>query len=343
MVPAEAELVLEGRIDARRTIEEGLVSEYHGMYENYGSGYLATFGALTRRERRDHSRSSSRDITASIMYLAALPIAAGLLEAVPAVAPMCATSPSPRPGAGRTDIVVQLGSPRAGQAREVIFALFGAASIVKRVTVVDDDVDPWDPSRSIGREPIACVSSAISILAPIRRAVRSEPMEPDGTGHQSGLRRHREAGRPGRGATSARCPCRRAGGGEAVARGAAARRSPPVAEVKPRIVVAISGASGAIYGITALKLLRELGAFETHLVISPAGARTILRGDRFHAGRGRGTGRRAAMPSAISRRRSRAAPSRSTACWWRLARRAPWAASRCRSATISSCVPPTCA
>jgi 4-hydroxy-3-polyprenylbenzoate decarboxylase len=44
---------------------------------------------------------------------------------------------------------------------------------------------------------------------------------------------------------------------------------------KPRVIVAISGASGAIYGIKALQLLRELGAFETHLVISPAGARTI--------------------------------------------------------------------
>jgi len=44
---------------------------------------------------------------------------------------------------------------------------------------------------------------------------------------------------------------------------------------KPRIVVAISGASGALYGIEALRLLREAGGFETHLCISPAGARTI--------------------------------------------------------------------
>ncbi|MGD0490761.1 MAG: UbiX family flavin prenyltransferase [Steroidobacteraceae bacterium] len=49
-----------------------------------------------------------------------------------------------------------------------------------------------------------------------------------------------------------------------------------MAEVKrPRIIVGISGASGAVYGIEALKLLRELGSVETHLVISPAGARTI--------------------------------------------------------------------
>jgi len=44
---------------------------------------------------------------------------------------------------------------------------------------------------------------------------------------------------------------------------------------KPRVIVAISGASGAIYGIKALELLRQSGGYETHLVISPAGARTI--------------------------------------------------------------------
>ena len=42
----------------------------------------------------------------------------------------------------------------------------------------------------------------------------------------------------------------------------------------PRIIVAITGASGAIYGIRALELLRAAGA-ETHLVVSPSGVRTI--------------------------------------------------------------------
>ena len=62
-----------------------------------------------------------------------------------------------------------------------------------------------------------------------------------------------------------------------MAYGTASAGPTAVAEMsKPRIIVAISGASGAIYGIKALQLLRELGTVETHLVISPAGARTIL-------------------------------------------------------------------
>ena len=38
-----------------------------------------------------------------------------------------------------------------------------------------------------------------------------------------------------------------------------------------RIIVAISGASGAIYGVRLLQMLRELDGVETHLTVSAAG------------------------------------------------------------------------
>ena len=43
---------------------------------------------------------------------------------------------------------------------------------------------------------------------------------------------------------------------------------------RPRLIVGISGASGIVYGITALKLLRELGV-ETHLVVSKSAIVTL--------------------------------------------------------------------
>jgi 4-hydroxy-3-polyprenylbenzoate decarboxylase len=43
-----------------------------------------------------------------------------------------------------------------------------------------------------------------------------------------------------------------------------------------RLVVAITGATGAIYGIRLLQRLREIPDVETHLIVSAPGARTIV-------------------------------------------------------------------
>ena len=43
-----------------------------------------------------------------------------------------------------------------------------------------------------------------------------------------------------------------------------------------RIIIGISGASGAVYGIRALQALKDVPDIETHLVLSPSAKRTIL-------------------------------------------------------------------
>ncbi len=42
-----------------------------------------------------------------------------------------------------------------------------------------------------------------------------------------------------------------------------------------KLIIAITGASGVIYGIRALEIVRAAGSIETHLVLSPSAARTI--------------------------------------------------------------------
>ena len=42
-----------------------------------------------------------------------------------------------------------------------------------------------------------------------------------------------------------------------------------------RLIVAITGASGVIYGIRALEILRKIKDIESHVILSPSAARTI--------------------------------------------------------------------
>jgi polyprenyl P-hydroxybenzoate/phenylacrylic acid decarboxylase-like protein len=46
---------------------------------------------------------------------------------------------------------------------------------------------------------------------------------------------------------------------------------------KPRLIIAITGASGAVYGVRMLEQLRVSGACETHLVMSASGALTATQ------------------------------------------------------------------
>ncbi len=47
--------------------------------------------------------------------------------------------------------------------------------------------------------------------------------------------------------------------------------STPPYPARPRLIVALTGATGIVYGVRLLQHLRRLGTVETHLLISPAG------------------------------------------------------------------------
>jgi 2,5-furandicarboxylate decarboxylase 1 len=186
VVPADAELVIEGTIHVDAPIHEGLVSEFHGMYEDYGDGFTFRASCITRRSDamfqvvqpgwfREH------------LYLAALPIAAGLKAHIAAVVPSVHDVAVTEGGAGRTSVVVSLRDPKPGQAKRVMFACWSAVSIVKSVTVVDADIDVWDPVQVDWARHSRVRLERDLLLVPGAGADRSEPMEAGGLVTKVGL------------------------------------------------------------------------------------------------------------------------------------------------------------
>ena len=193
MVPADAEIVLEGTIDARQPLEEGFVSEYHGMYEGYGPGFRASFSALTHARDAIY-QAIEPGYHREHIYLGALPIAASLRSAIAAVVPNVRDVAVTEAGAGRTDIVVQLDAPRPGQARRAMFAAFAAVSLVKRVTVVDADIDPWDAVAVEWARVHRMKLERDLLLVPHAGTDRSEAMEEGGLVTKAGFDATAKAG-----------------------------------------------------------------------------------------------------------------------------------------------------
>ncbi|MGV3490062.1 MAG: UbiD family decarboxylase [Devosia sp.] len=178
-VPAEAEIVLEGHIHADDIIIEGLVSEYHGMYEDYGTGVRLSFTALTRRHDA-MLQIVQPGYHQEHLVMAAIPIAAGLRAALKESVRNVTEVAVTLSGSGRTNVVVQIDKPRPGQARRAMMACWGAVSIVKNVTIVDTDVDPWD-EMAVERAKMARMRAERDILiVPNMQTDRSEPQEDGG-------------------------------------------------------------------------------------------------------------------------------------------------------------------
>ena len=179
VVPAHCECVLEGTLDAGELFTEGAVSEFHGMYENYGVGIIATFMRLTRR----------RDALFQVILpgyhpehclLGGVAIAAGLRRAMRNAVPSVREIAVGVGGAGRLHAVVSLSAPRPGEARKAMFAVWAAVNLIKQVIVVDDDVDPWNSQEVEWACATRTKPDRDHVVIPAVRADRSEPLEHGG-------------------------------------------------------------------------------------------------------------------------------------------------------------------
>lgn len=192
-VPACAEIVLEATLNPDEIVDEGPVSEFHGMYEVYKQGPIVTVHRLTRRRDAIY-QVVQPGYSPEHVLLGAVAIGATLTRdmrrSVPTVEAVVVTEG----GCGRLHAVVSLGPHRPGEARKAMFAAWAAVNLIKTIVVVDSDVDPGDPQQVEWAIATRMRADRDLVVVPGVRADRADPVERDGVVTKLGVDATRKEG-----------------------------------------------------------------------------------------------------------------------------------------------------
>ncbi|MFV0333453.1 MAG: UbiD family decarboxylase [Tropicimonas sp.] len=181
LVPANCEIVIEGVIDPEERVHEGPVSEYHGMYEDYGPGQLVRIRKITTR-RNALYQAIVPGFHLEHLLIGGVSIAAGLESHLKGFIPAVRRVAIDNSGCGRLSAVVTLAEGHhPGDPKKAILGALSAVNLVKHVTVVDEDVDPWDEFAVRNAVMTRMRAERDIVIVPDMRTDRSEPMKLGGT------------------------------------------------------------------------------------------------------------------------------------------------------------------
>ncbi|MCT4368893.1 UbiD family decarboxylase [Yangia mangrovi] len=181
LVPADCEIVIEGVIDPEERVHEGPVSEYHGMYEDYGPGQLVRITKITAR-RNAMFQAIVPGFHLEHLLIGGVSIAAGLESHLKGIIPSVRRVAIDNSGCGRLSAVVTLAEGHhLGDPKKAILGALSAVNLVKHVTVVDEDVDPWDEFAVRTAVMTRMRAERDIVIVPGMRTDRSEPMKLGGT------------------------------------------------------------------------------------------------------------------------------------------------------------------
>ncbi len=138
LVPAHAEIILEGEILPGERTPEGPFSEFTGYSLGQRQREVVRYNAVTMREG-----ALFHDIAVAQvdhLLLSTIPMEANLYRAVRAIVPSVTAARVPAP----YSCYVAINQRVPGQAKNAILAVLGADMYIKRVVVVDHDVNIFD-------------------------------------------------------------------------------------------------------------------------------------------------------------------------------------------------------
>jgi 2,5-furandicarboxylate decarboxylase 1 len=184
-VPAEAEIVIEGRIlrDARE--EEGPFGEFPQYYGERAKRHVVQVDAVTTRRRPIFHTIVGGGL--EHLLLGGIPREATLLTHLQRSFPGVADVHLGRGGVMRYHLTVQMRKRSEGEAKNVILGAFGGHYDIKQVVVVDEDVDIHDSNEVEWAVATRFQADRDLLVIPGAQGSRLDPSTEDGFGAKMGL------------------------------------------------------------------------------------------------------------------------------------------------------------
>ena len=142
-VPAEAEIIIEGRLLPGVREEEGPFGEFPQYYGPSGKRQVIEIDTITRRE--DALFHTIVPAAMEHLLLGGIPREASLIAHLQRTFPSVKDVHLSRGGVCRYHLVVKIAKRWDGEPKNIMMGAFAGSADIKQVTVVDEDVDILDP------------------------------------------------------------------------------------------------------------------------------------------------------------------------------------------------------
>ncbi|MPV35484.1 UbiD family decarboxylase [Georgenia subflava] len=184
-VPADAEIVIEGRLLADRREPEGPFGEFPQYYGERAERHVIEVDRVTHRSDPIYHTIVGGGL--EHLLLGGIPREASFLSHLRRSFPCVRDVHLSQGGVCRYHLYVQVDSPRPGEAKNVILGALATHYDIKHVTVVDTDVDVHDPREVEWAVATRFQADRDLVLVGATQGSKLDPSTADGVGAKLGL------------------------------------------------------------------------------------------------------------------------------------------------------------
>jgi 2,5-furandicarboxylate decarboxylase 1 len=184
-VPAEAEIIIEGRLLPDVREPEGPFGEFPQYYGERASRHVIEVDAVTHRGDAIFHTIVGGGL--EHILLGAIPREATLLAHLRRSFPNVLDVHLSLGGVGRYHLYVQIRKRQEGEAKNIMLGAFAGHYDVKHVIVVDEDVDIHDPAEVEWAVATRFQADQDLVIVPNSQGSRLDPSTRDGVGAKMGL------------------------------------------------------------------------------------------------------------------------------------------------------------